>query len=619
MPMLIVYAAIVGVLSGYGAVLFTHLIHLITSASIGTFLRLSIEQPWWRYALGPVPAIGLLIVAWMTRRFAPEAQGHGVPEVILAVARKDGVIRPRVSIVKILASGLCIGTGGSVGREGPIVQIGSSLGSSLGQWLRLPPRYIKVLVACGSAAGISATFNAPLAGVIFASEIILGNFAVQNLTPIVIASVLADVIQLHFGEHGLSPAFKQLNYQYVGNLGLLPQFFLLGILCGVAAVSFTKLLYACESLAQRWIPKWWLRALIAGGTVGLVGVLYPYAPAELSPAEQRRLKENGPPPPPIFGVGYEFVEHALHHESENKPSSIPKELAGTAGDRKVRLNRDEMIAQLYWLLPLILIKPLMTSITLAGGGSGGIFSPSLFLGAMVGVCFGLAANLLVPEVSDHPGIYAIVGMGAVVAGTTHGPISSIIIVYEMTGDYRIILPIMTASVLSSMLAALIDPESIYEKKLSRRGESVARSHQMSELENIMVRDIMIRDFPSVKSSDTLTDIVNIARQNPRFETIPVMDDGELRGIIRPEDLHRLLDSDIPPHLIRAEDVALYVPVAVSPDENLLEALRDFGSRDVDLLPVAEGRGKTRKVIGMLSRTDVMQRYRDELLRAHNGF
>jgi CIC family chloride channel protein len=234
----VILAGVIGVLGGYGAVFFTFLIDTVSSWSVEPVLKFSGDNKAWLGVLCVVPALGLLLVSWFTRRFAPEAQGHGVPEVITAIARHDGVIRPRVSLVKILASGFCIGTGGSIGREGPIVQIGSSLGSMSGQLFKLSARRIKVLVAAGAAAGISATFNAPLAGVIFASEIILGSFAIESLTPIVIASVLADVVQQQVGEHGTHSAFVQLNYEFQGAWEQLPAYLVLGLACGLAAVGF---------------------------------------------------------------------------------------------------------------------------------------------------------------------------------------------------------------------------------------------------------------------------------------------------------------------------------------------------------------------------------------------
>lgn len=614
----VILAVLIGLLAGLGAALFTVLIETVSDYTVGATLALREQHAGWQALICLWPAIGLLFVAWLTRRFAPEAQGHGVPEVILAVARKDGVIRPRVSLVKILASGICIGTGGSVGREGPIVQIGASLGSVAGQFFRLSSRNIKVLVAAGAAAGISATFNAPLAGVIFAGEIILGSFAVQSLTPIVIASVVADVVQTHVGEHGLDPAFLQLHYEFVGAWEELPAYFILGLVCGLAAVWFTKMVYAVEDLGRKLLPNWWVRALVFGGIVGVVGAVYPLHPPVVSRAAVDAELAGHQTLPPLFGVGYEVVNHALHLEFQQDAEFQP----AVAGDEEpleqiVNLDGADLLREFWWLLPLMLLKPLLTSMTLSGGGSGGVFAPSLFIGATAGACFGLLCNRLVPGVSANPGVYAIVGMGAVVAGTTQGVLSAILIVYEMTNDYRIILPIMIAAGLASAIARFIDPESIYHKKLSRRNESIARSHEMHGLEHIMVRDVMVRQFPTVKHTDDVSEIIRVARANPTIESLPVLnDDGKLAGIIRPEDLHRVLDSDMPPQLLKADDIAVVAPLSVRPDENLLEALRDFGSRDIETLPVEIGSGGNRKLIGLLLRADVMRRYRQEMLSAY---
>ena len=472
----IVLAAIVGLLAGFGAAIFGYLIEAVTELTYGAANAARSDGGWlWAIGLVVSPALAMLGVAWATRVFAPEAQGHGVPEVITAVARHDGVIRPRIALVKILASGFTIGAGGSVGREGPIVQIGSALGSTAGQMFKLSAKNIKVLVAAGAAAGISATFNAPLAGVIFASEIILGTFAVESLTPIVLASVIADVVQQHVGEHRLDPAFKDLEYQFAGAWLQLPSYLLLGLVAGLVAAGFIKMLYGVEDLTHRLLPSWWRRAFVLGGIVGLFGVFYPAAPPYLSrEASQHEHAQL----PPLMGVGYGVVEHSLHltidtpkppPDSETEPShealiSDLKSLGSlfrTSPDKAVKLPTDGMLAELLWLAPLVLLKPLMTSLTLAGGGSGGVFAPSLFLGATLGATFGVVMNLLLPEYCHSPGVYAIVGMAAVVAGATQGVLSAILIVYEMTDQYEIILPIMAAVGVASIVTRIVDPESIY--------------------------------------------------------------------------------------------------------------------------------------------------------------
>ena len=616
-PLTISLSCLIGVAAGYGAVIFNMLIASIGRFSVQQAYALAVSTWTFWLLLAVTPAIGLFLVAWMTRRFAREAQGHGVPEVISAVAHEDGVIRPRVAFVKVLASALCIGTGGSVGREGPIVQIGAALGSLAGQMFNLSPRHLTILVAAGAGAGISATFNAPLAGVMFASEIILGSFAVESLAPIVVACVLAQVIHVQASGAGWWPAFGELKYQFLGDWGQLPSYIMFGLLCGLVAVSFTKMLYRCEDIAEQKLKSWWQRALLLGMVVGIVGVGYELVLPRVAPTVDRQVKT-----PALFGVGYDVVHRALRMQNELKPVELQDTKqtgAGEAGkpvNEEIALDKRRMRVQLFWFLPLIFLKPILTSLTLAGGGSGGIFAPSLFLGASLGTSFGLICNLLFPQFSANPGVYAIVGMGAVVAGTTHGLLSAILIVYEMTGDYRIILPIMIAAGLSSWVARYIDPESIYMKKLSRRGETLARGLDMQSLEHVRVRDVMIRNVPTVSYADTLEQIIRVARANLHIESFPVMDaDNKLIGIIRAEDLHRVLDADLEPNLVNAEDIVMKSPLSVSPELNLLEAMRDFGSRDIETLPVETGTGSGRRLVGLLLRADVLSRYRREMLQS----
>ncbi len=614
--LVIALAALCGLLAGYGSVLFTQIIHTVTDWTYGWANDLAATQPAWKIAVMLSPALGLVVVSYITRRFAPEAQGHGVPEVITAVARHDGIIRPQVAIVKILASGLCIGTGGSIGREGPIVQIGATLGSMFGQRFRLSARNVKVLLAAGGAAGISATFHAPLAGAIFASEIILGSFAVESLTPIVIASVIASVVQEQVGEHGKEPAFQDLTYNFEDAWLQLPLFLLLGLIAGIVAVGFIRVLYGTEDLTQRYLPSWWQRALALGLVVGLFGIIYPASPPHMSVSRQMEVDKGRQVQPPLLGVGYQVVDHALHLQAQPAGTNQQFNTQYTA-QKHVKVDPSGMWRELWWLLPLVFLKPICTSLTLAGGGSGGVFAPSLFIGATLGACVGIVVHAIVPEHTASPGMYAIVGMGAVVAGTTHGVLSAILIVYEMTDQYEIILPIMAAAGLSSVVSRVIEPESIYYKKLSRRGERISRGHDLHHLDHIMVRDVMIRQFPVLQHTDTVLDIVRVARENPEIESLPVKDaEGKLIGIIRAEDLHRMLDSDISPLLVNAEDIALRAPLSVSPTENLIEALSDFGSRDVETLPVEVGKGANRRLVGLLLRSDVMARYRQEMLSGH---
>ncbi len=252
-----------------------------------------------------------------------------------------------------------------------------------GQWFKLSARNIKVLLAAGGAAGISATFHAPLAGVIFASEIILGSFAVESLTPIVIASVMADVVQQHVGEHRFEPAFQELFYDFGGAWRQLPSFVVLGLIAGLAAVGFIRILYATEDAAQRWLPVWWQRALVLGLAIGVAGVCYPTTPPNVSASRSAEMEAGLQPLPPLMGVGYGVVDHALHLQPKTN-GDLTYETPHYTLDEQVLVSRTAMLAELLWLLPLVFLKPLLTSVTLAGGGSGGVFAPSLYIGATLG-------------------------------------------------------------------------------------------------------------------------------------------------------------------------------------------------------------------------------------------
>jgi len=611
MAITVVLAGVIGIVAGLISVLFASFIQLLESATVLSWVAYSQDHAWAILLLVATPVIGILGSAWIARTFAPETQGPGIPEVMTALGRHEGRIRPRVALCKFLASGLCIGLGGSLGREGPIVQICASLGSTAGQTLGLPRRSMKVLVAAGAAAGISATFHAPLAGVIFASEVILMSFAVETLAPIVVASVLANVIHGQFSPTGRVSAFTQLNYEYFGDWNQLPSLAVLGLLCGIAAVAFTKAIFRIDAFAMKRIPHWWARAVIFGSLLGMTLYLYPSSPNDVSQEATVDVVQGLPPSPPLAGVGYDVIDHALHIENSSKPTAKDGQIQG----KVVSLTNDEMLSQLLWLLPLVFLKPLLTSTTLAGGGSGGVFAPCLMLGATLGASFGIVCNLLFPEASANPGLYAIVGMGAVVAGSTHGMLSAILIVYEMTNSYEIILPIMITAGIASAVARLIDRQSIYEKKLTSKGVSIARGHDTQHLEHVLVREVMTRNFPSVKSTDDASEIVRVARANPAIEALPVMDaENQLVGIIRAEDLHRVLDSDVSPRFIFADDLAAPAPLSLTPNQNLIEAIREFGAGDSETLPVEVQQGGKRRLLGLLLWSDVVRRYRSELLQ-----
>nr|NNM91474.1 chloride channel protein [Bacilli bacterium] len=452
---LLLYAMVIGIVGGFGAVLFRRLIDLV-SALFFTFFKTHLHF-MGIFDVFLLPIIGLLIVSAFVRRFAPEAKGHGVPEVMAAIAENGSIIRPRVVFVKALASALCIGSGGSVGREGPIVQIGSAFGSSFGQFLGLPERYIRLMVACGAGAGIAATFNAPIGGVMFATEVILGSFALQNFTSIVISAVVSAAIgRIFLGNH---PAFPMPVF-VVGQFSVYWIYAILGIVAGLWAFIYIKVLYRIEDWfdARKW--PFWVKAAFGGGIVGLLGVFFPQ----------------------IFGVGYPTVDLSLENH-----------------------------LGLTLLLVLLVLKLFATSITIAAGGSGGVFSPGLYQGAMLGGAIGIIFTMLMPHSGISAGAIAAIAMAGVFAGSAQAPVTAIMMLFEMTGDYNIILPLMITSVLAATVTGALSKDSIYTLKLSRRGLQINRRRQADRMKAVSVGEAVETHRFTLESTMT------IAQAWQRFE------------------------------------------------------------------------------------------------------
>jgi len=548
-------ALLVGLGGGLGAVIFRWLIDYVG--------RLGFEVlPRWLAFLGPyavvlVPAVGGLFVGPMIYFFAREAKGHGVPEVMEAVALKGGRIRPIVAVIKSLASSISIGSGGSVGREGPIVQIGSALGSSLGQWLHFSDERIRNLVACGAAAGIAATFNAPIAGVIFALEVILGEFSVSYFSTVVISSVTASVIgRIFFGD---VPAFVVPQYSLVTPWELL-LYLALGLLAGVVGVMFTRLLYRSEDLFDAWRFPEYLKPAVGGLVIGGLILYFPQ----------------------VAGVGYGPMESALH------------------GELAVGL-----------LALLAVLKVLATSLTIGSGGSGGVFAPSLFVGAMLGGAFGMAVHNWLPEITAASGAYAMVGMAAVFASASRAPITAVLILFEMTDDYRIILPLMLATVVSTLLAEHLFKESIYTLKLARRGIRLERGHDIDVMQGVLVGEVMSTNPDTVDADLSLEELEHVF-VTTHHHGFPVLDaDGTLLGMVTIQDMERAKERG-PRESLRVSDIATRSVLTAFPDEPMWMALKRLGTRDVGRLPVVS-RSDSKKLVGLVRRYDIIRAYQRAIL------
>jgi CIC family chloride channel protein len=566
---IILTALLVGIGAGLGAVVFRRLIQAIQMLAYdGIAGWLATITP---YALVIIPAGGGLLAGWLIHNYAREAKGHGVPEVMEAVALRGGRIRPRVVVVKALASSISIGTGGSVGREGPIAQIGSAIGSTVGQLLNLSDERVKNLVACGAAGGIAATFNAPIAGSLFALEVILGQFHTTYFGAVVISAVTADVVARIF--EGDLRAFLVPEYALVSPWELL-LYALLGLLAAVGAVIFTRSLYASEDLWDRLPFPETIKPALGGALLGLLGLL--------------TFKIGGFPR--IFGVGYETITDALSN-------NLPLQIAAA----------------------LLLLKLLATILTLGSGASGGVFAPSLFMGSMLGASFGQIVNQLFPAITAPAGAYALVGMAAFFSGAAHAPVTAILILFEMTGDYRIILPLMLATVISTLFARLLDQESIYTLKLSRRGIHLEFGQDIDVMQGVQVREIMTTEIDSI-SPDLSLSALSKAFARTHHHGFPVLgEQGELLGIVTIQDFERAMETSGLDDR-RVEDIMTTENLLVAyPSEAVWEALKRLSVRDVGRLPVLEN-AESHRLVGIIRRSDIVRAYQVAIVnRSHHQY
>ncbi len=556
---LLALALAVGAGAGLGAVVFRWLIARFTlllsghADYSGVHDLVNPNVPWlgrWFVLLAPVVA-GLLYGP-LVHLFAREARGHGVPEVMYAVARRGGRIAPQVAGVKALASALCIGGGGSVGREGPIVQIGAALGSSLAGLLRVPESRRRVLVACGSAGGIAATFNAPLAGVFFAMELILSDFTARSFGMVVIAAVTASVI----GRAALgNQPFLHLPVFTVHHLTEYLLFAVLGLVAGVVGVAFTRILYAIEDGCDwLWRGPEWLRPAVGGIALGALLLVLPQ----------------------MYGVGYPVLGNSV---------------AGRYG--------------IAFLILLLFGKMLATSLTIGIGGSGGVFAPSLFVGAMLGAAFGQGTAQLAPGIAGPAGAYALIGMGAVFAGAARAPITAVVIMFELTGEYSIILPLMVAIVLATGVSHLLSRDTIYTLKLLRRGVDLTVSPAEMRIRSTAVRDVMAPVGEHVHASAAVTALVEPLARSP-FGRLPVVDDeGRYVGVVTARGVAEGLAAESPAGE-QAGDVVEW-PAAVYVGAPLSEALVALEEGDGGALPVLdEPKGR---FVGWLGAQQVLGRLR----------
>lgn len=557
---------LVGVLAAVASIAFREFIHLITRLCFGSFVNPATDphQPFWDmiseaplWLLFLVPIVAGIIVPWIGH-LLPEAKGHGVPEIMNAVATKRGIMRARVTTAKFLTSAISIGTGFSVGREGPSALIGAGIGSKIGQWLKFPINNMKMVVGCGAAAGIAATFNAPLAGTLFAVELIVGNYNIRHLTAIFMASVTATVISHHYygDTHEL---FSNLKFQLLHPLEIV-SYAGLGVAAALVGVLFVKTLYFAEDKADALKWPFYVKGALNG--VG-IGLMLWFAPHISGPAT------------------WDAITQAVS-------SAI-----------------DYKIAMMFF--GFAVLKIVMTSWSISLGASGGIFAPSLVIGSYLGASYGFAVSKILPYHADAPAGYALVGMGAVVAAVTQAPLTAITIIFEMTHNMSILLPLVVAGGISVGVYNQFMAGSIYTIKLRRKGMNFEWGRETGVLENVRIEKVAVAE-DEFFSSETSYDVMIAHFSQSSRSTLPVVDNGVVVGLVSFWDIRQL-----PPETKDTTAAGLMRKEFdfVTPDQNLYDAFTLISAGDYEYLPVVTS-ARSMRLVGRLSRQRILQTYKNQL-------
>lgn len=561
---LAVLAVAVGALAGLGTVVFRQGIVLVQSISFGTGTENLIsyvgQLPWWHILL--VTTFGGLVVGVFIHFAMPGRRPQGVAKVIEASALRGGRMSLRAGIGAAVASAASIGVGASVGREGPAVHLGSTLGAWVAEKLHLTRSLSRALLGCGAAAAVAASFNAPIAGALFAHEVVVGHFALSAFAPIVIASVVGTIVsRVVFGDF---PAFD-IHEQSLASFLEFPAVIGLGVLSGIMAIMFMRATMLTEDSAAKLPGPAWTRPAIGGFVVGLVAIVFPQ----------------------ILGVGYEATGLALQGQ-------FPLAL----------------------LIALVVVKTFTTAISIGTGFGGGVFTPSLMIGAMLGGAYGIIATSIFPELSSGAGAYTIIGMGAVAAAVLGAPISTTLIVFELTDDYPLTIAVMVAVVISSVITQQFQGKSFFNWQLERSGLDLKGGFEAALLRGLLVRRIMRAESETVSIGANLPEIRALLQDSESGELFVTKEDGELFGTITLHDLSdAAFDHDVD-NLINAGDIARTDPPILYAGDDLQTAnklIRDTGEHYIAVVESADNQ----KLVGTLFETDVMAAYNRALIEARH--
>lgn len=556
-------AAFIGLMSGLAIIAFRESVDFVHEVVfVGGYELLRIGEGGWRRLLLPLlPMVGAIALIPLSLAFPGKVNGYGLTAFLRRVNLENGVIRGRNIFIKIAATALTIGSGNSAGVEGPIAQIGGAVGSQVGQRFRVSGKRMKVFIAAGSAGGIAGIFNAPLAGIFFAAEIVLlGTYEISSFAALVIASALATVVSRAY--YGEIPAFPIPDFEIVNYVVEIPLYALMAVVVGLLAVVHIRFFYYIRDKFQAIPIHPQIKPIIGAFMVGCIGIFFPQ----------------------IMGDGYEYIENTL---------------AGQG---------------IIWVMvALVFLKSIATAITLGSGGAGGVFAPALFIGAVIGGAFGGGVHYFFPEYTASSGAYATVGIGAFLAASTHAPLTAIFLLFEMTGNNMVIVPVMLTAVLGTMIATRFYHDSIDTVDFTRQGIDIHEGREVAIMKSIRVGKAITEDVNFISENANINHLLQLFRLAQNSFYFPVVNNkGLMVGVVSMQDVKTILHD--------AEQRVCYLVGAIctrdvimlTPDDNLYDAMQLFDVKGIDEIPVVE-RLEEPWVLGMLKRQEVIAAYNREML------
>ncbi len=557
-----IMSAVVGLAAGCAAVVLKNSVHFIRQ-----LLEFGITSVYENYLFFVYPAVGILLTIIFIRYIIKGRAGHGIPEVLYAISRNNSILPRHSMFSSIIGSALTVGFGGSVGLEGPSVSTGAGIGSNIGRFFRLNQKQITLMIGCASAGAIASIFKAPIAGVVFSLEILMLDLTMSSIVPLLIASVAGTLTSYLF-------LGQSVVYKYTPETGfrmedLLP-FMLMGVVCGVISIYFTRM-YMYIGRTFKKLKNPWIRFGLGAFGLGILIFILP----------------------PLFGEGYNEINYCLKGDFSYLFMNSP-----------FYDFRESLLAAMIILVAIIFLKVIAMAFTFSAGGMGGVFAPSLFVGANMGLLFSVFAKFFGYK-DLSPSNFALVGMAGIMAGVMHAPLTSIFLIAEITGGYQLLVPLMIVATLAYATNKYFIPYSINALRLAERGELITHNKDKSALSMMNIDDLIERNFSTVDADATLGELVKVISQSPR-NVFPVVDkDGYFQGVVFVNEIRNIVFNHDLYKTVFVRDLMFMPEPFVSPDESMEAVAHKFEKCSHYNLPVL----KDGKYVGFVSRANVFSRYR----------